>query len=161
MAKLEIQFKEAFELSVAGFDGEANFMTIPAPTGRVADIMGRLEEQLSFAATNQLKNLSSIMSNDVMEGAQEKAEELKAEKTVEKKTPEDEEELAMTEVKQLGLGNANMSKIYSLLQEFLMKVGAKFNDEQPVTKVLWFDIPLSEIRRILGYVIVNFANTSE
>ena len=54
MGKLEIQMLEPFEVSVAGFDAEATFVTIPTPTGRISGYMGELKVQLSYAATNQL-----------------------------------------------------------------------------------------------------------
>lgn len=161
MSKLEIIFKEVFELNNGV---EASIITIPIPTGKLASVIGQFKTELSFAETNRMQTLKGVISEEVMEMAQDiktESEVKKEDKKTEDEKIKDLEIEAINTVKTLGLGNAKMDKIYNLLKKCLVKGFAKFNDETKITDVLWDDIPMAEIDRILGYYIINFANTSD
>jgi hypothetical protein len=148
---LEIEFKKAFKTGHTDWDVENTTETIQIqePTGKMSGYLGELEQQLGFAFANAMK-LSGSITDDQIDKAKEAKEEEKP----------DAEAEAKTILTQLAMGNADMSKCYKLLKKCIAtgSTRATINGSKIVNEDLFDNIPHTELRRVLGYFIVNFTN---
>ncbi|RLC69257.1 MAG: hypothetical protein DRH97_00160 [Chloroflexi bacterium] len=160
---LKVDFKKPFKTGIATFDAEqtAEYIEIQEPNGSMSDYLGELEEQQGFAYANSMKLSEGISDEQIKEATDAKKEDDTKEKAKsEAEIREEEDKEAMIIFTQLTMGKADIKKCYKVLKKILSYGAnkAQINGNLTVTKDVVELIPHKELRRLLGYYIVNFTN---
>lgn len=156
-------FKKPFDILSHGTNNLVQEIEIPAPTGRMQSLFSRLEAEYSKlikTLQEDAQKLISVMSAEVIEAG------IKANESSKKVEEKDINERIKDFLDKSKSSGFDLSLSYGILKDILCakKGGAKLicdNNEFELQSGHWDDIPMSEIKNMLGFYIENFMDTSD
>jgi len=152
---IDYQFKNEFSCGKADAD-MVTFITIPAPNGKMSKNTSIIEEEMGKTDLAMAK-MARGFSAEVLASA-EAREKTEEKKDAPKKT---DEEKAKDVYESLKMWGADLDRCYNALKDCLQFGGAKYNDSMKLNRNMVDEMPLTDLRMILGLYIVNFINSSE
>ena len=143
--------QESFEIITNGANHIIEEIEIKAPTARMYNFFSRLEGLYEKAQLDIIK-LSKTF---------DKREEQASTEAVEAVESEKEKIDGILQI--FSMSDMNLSSCYDILREILThkKCGALLNGEIELKTGHWDDIPMKELKRILGFYILNFIVSSD
>jgi undecaprenyl pyrophosphate synthase len=160
-------FAEPFRITTHGSDHDVIQIEIPAPTGKMQSLFSRLEAEynsLMKIIKNDAQEMLASLDQETIAQGMALAQNSKKDKNTNREEEAKEEVKAFNEsVKDAGF---NCTSSYGILKDILCakKGGAKMlaeNGEFDLASGHWDDIPMKEIKNLLGFYIVNFMDSSD
>lgn len=164
-------FRNPVPITTGGIDYNVEEIEIDAPTGRDQNIFARLEAEyskllkvVSDGGQDGLKNFSPEQLVAVMESNRKAEAESESKETSE--TEESVEKRIETFLAQVKSSGFNLTTSYTILKELLTQKKSNTKmiaDGQAPFKMNsghWDHLPMGEIKRLLGFYIVNFIDGS-